>query len=150
MGGKKSPKTNFNPSSIPVKDPKVSSNPSSYYDRNPNWRISRIELSDPYGWHILDASMIGYIKEKLSHFETMTWREILMDAKKQHHSISVDQLSKKAQNRLKETNQDDIESLISLRLSGTQRIWGVLDQGTLNLLWWDPDHQICLSIKKNT
>lgn len=150
MGDKKRPKSNFNNSSTSKKDPKLSSNPDIYYDRNPNWRISRIELSDPYGWHNLDVVMVIYIKEKLSHFETMTWREILLDAKKQNHFISVDRLSKNAQDRLIETNQDDVEELLSLRLSGKERIWGVLEQGTLNLLWWDPNHQICLSTKKNT
>ncbi len=150
MGDRKNPKSGFNRTSNLTKDPKLSSNPDDYYDRNPNWRISRIELCDPYGWHNLDVIMAIHIKEKLSYFETMTWREILLDSKKQNHFISVDKLSKKAQDRLIETNQDDVEELLSLRLNGKERIWGVVEQGTLNLLWWDPNHQICPSTKKNT
>lgn len=150
MGDRKKPKSNFSPTANITKDPKLSSNPDVYYDRNPSWRISRIELSDPYGWHELDFVTVIHIKGKLSNFETMTWREILLDAKKQNHFISVDKLSKKAQDRLIETNQDDVEELLSLRLGGKERIWGVLEQGTLNLLWWDPNHQICVSTKKNT
>lgn len=134
----------------PTKDPKRTSDPTSYYNINPSWRISRIELVDPYGWHTLDIVSIASIKTKLSYFETMTWREILLDSKKQNHFIDIYKLSPLAQARLKDICQDDIDELVSLRLTGTQRVWGIWETGVLNLLWWDPNHQVYPTQKKNT
>ena len=80
----------------------------------------------------------------------MTWNQISIDGKKQNHSVAIAQLSKETQKRLVEINIIDIDELFSLRLSGRERIWGILDKGVLNLLWWDPNHRVCPSIKKHT
>jgi hypothetical protein len=145
---KKQAKRATEPSSS--KSPKSANSPHSSYNQRPSWRVSRIELVDPYGWHVLDLKMITYLKGKLAHFETMTWGEILIDAKKQNHSVKVESLASSAKKRLEETEQDDVDELVSLHLSGRQRVWGILDQGTLNLLWWDPEHQVCPSLMKHT
>src|SRR5258708_570857 len=68
----------------------------------PCWRISRLEMIDPYGWHILDAGKASEVRQKLGQFESMTWHEILVVAQKQHHTIPVEDLCKKAQDRLAE------------------------------------------------
>lgn len=153
MGNRKSqkskkPKLGVDPSLN--KGPKFASNPELYYDQKPSWRISKIELTDCYGWHVLDLKQIGYIKAKLSNFETMTWREILVESRKQNHLVEVSKLSADANRRLVETQQDDIDQLLSLRLTGKQRVWGVLHQGACHLLWWDPRHQVCPSLLKHT
>lgn len=61
-----------------------------------------MELVAPYGWHALDGSTLLSIREKLAHFETMTWSEILIKAKKRNHSIAVADLSPEAQQRLED------------------------------------------------
>jgi hypothetical protein len=71
----------------------------SYHHLNPSWRVASMELVDPYGWHLIDGQTLLYIREKLAYFKTMTWREILVRAKKQNHSISVGDLSPEAQQR---------------------------------------------------
>jgi len=38
------------------------------------------------------------------------------------------------------------DALVSLRLSGKERVWGILQENALLLLWWDPGHEICPSI----
>lgn len=144
----KNPKFASNPSV--GKNPKVSSNPEFFYDLNPTWRVAQIELCDPFGWHILPIDQFSYVKEKLSNFESMTWRDILVDGRKFNHLIETDKLIKPARDRLEELGQNDLEEILSLRLSGKERVWGVLDRGSLNLLWWDPDHKICPSPKKHT
>jgi len=128
----------------------VAGDPQDYYQKKPAWRISKMEFSAPFGWHILDANGIASILEKLANFETMTWREILLDAKKQNHNVSVDKLIKEAQDRLTEISLDDLDELTSLHLTGKGRVWGIIDQGVMNLLWWDPEHQVCPSHKKHT
>lgn len=148
MKKSKQPKTREIPSTS--KQPKVAGDPQDYYQKKPAWRISKMEFSDPFGWHILDANGIVSILEKLANFETMTWREILLDAKKQNHNVSVDKLIKEAQDRLTEISLDDLDELTSLHLTGKGRVWGIIDQGVMNLLWWDPEHQVCPSHKKHT
>ena len=134
----------------PSKTAKIASDPDSFNNMNPSWRISKMEMVDPFGWHKLNSEQINYIREKLSYFESMTWNQISIDGKKQNHSVAIAQLSKETQKRLVEINIIDIDELFSLRLSGRERIWGILDKGVLNLLWWDPNHRVCPSIKKHT
>ena len=148
MAKSKHPKAREIPSTS--KQPKVAGDPQDYYQKKPAWRISKMEFSDPFGWHILDENGIFSILEKLANFETMTWREILLDAKKQNHNVSVDKLIKEAQDRLTEISLDDLDDLTSLHLTGKGRVWGIIDQGVMNLLWWDPEHQVCPSHKKHT
>jgi hypothetical protein len=111
-----------------------------------------MELVEPYGWHNLDARGIGSVRSRLSDFETMTWAEILVEGKKFHHAVSVEQLCKEARDRLNHLFRGniDVDELVSLRLSGKERVWGILDNGVLALLWWDPQHQVCPSLLRYT
>lgn len=103
-------------------------------------------MVDPYGWHELDRQTLQSVREKLAHFEGRTWGEILNS--KHNHNVSVGDLSKEARSRLAELKQYDIEQLLSLRLSGPERIWGILAEGVYTILWWDPRHQICKALPK--
>ncbi len=109
-----------------------------------------MEFVDPYGWHELDAAKLNFIRQKLANFETMTWGEILINAKKHHHTVATADLCAQARKRLTELKLDDVDGLVSLKLSGTNRIWGMFSAGVLTLLWWDPDHEICPSTLKHT
>lgn len=144
----KKPKTRIEPS--PKKQPKTASNPTSYNHLKPSWRIFKMEMVEPYGWHTIDAKTLIYIHEKLANFESMTWNDILVRDKRKNHSVEIDKLSSKAKTRLTEIQLEDIDELTSLRLSSKERVWGILDQGVLILLWWDPNHQVCPSHLKHT
>jgi hypothetical protein len=132
------------------KQPKTAADPTSYHGLNPAWQIGRMELVDPFGWHVITSDILDSIRTKLQHFESMTWAEILVVGKKRNHTVRVDQLCPKAQKRLKELRLDDVDEVVSLHLTGLQRVWGILNAGVLALLWWDPDHEVCPSEKKNT
>lgn len=134
----------------PKKEPRFASDPQSYYAQRPSWRLACIELVDPFGWHTIDKDKIYEIRRKLADFETRTWNEILLLSQKQNHKVSIDRICKDARARLVERKQQDIDELVSLRLSGAERVWGILREGALELLWWDPDHQVCPSLKKHT
>lgn len=148
MSKKKRPKIKETPS--PSRTPKTGVDPDRFYQQKPAWRISKMVMNDVYGWEILDVQKLIVIKDKLSSFESMTWSEILIQGKKFHHLVKVDDLSAQAQDYLTRIALDDVDELVSLRLSGKERIWGILDEGILNLLWWDPEHQVCPSLKKHT
>lgn len=112
---------------------------------NPAWRFHLLELCDPFGWHKLDENRLHYIRQKLSHYESMTMNEIFVVGKKYNHAVSFKNLTSAAQNRLWALNLEDTEQVHRLRLSGAERVWGIRDLNVLNLLWWDPDHLICPS-----
>jgi hypothetical protein len=114
----------------------------SYHHLRPSWRVASMELVDPFGWHAVDAETLLSIRAKLAHFESMTWSEILVAGKKRNHSISVSAITPEARQRL-EVIGLGLDEVVSLRLSGAERVFGYLDNGVLVLLWWDPDHQVC-------
>jgi hypothetical protein len=133
-----------------AKEPRITSNPEGFYDARPSWRIYKLEMCKPYGWHEIDRAVFDRIKDRLIAFESMTWREILIDGKKRHHSVKTDLICKDARQRLAELQLDDYDRLLSLSLSGRERIWGIFSQGVLGILWWDPNHEVCPSLLKNT
>lgn len=90
----------------------------------------------------------------LQGWETQTWGNILIESKKQNHSIDINYLNKKATDRLIKL-YIEAESIISLRLSGTHRIYGFIKGSVFNLLWVDLNHGdnmdcVCRSHKKHT
>ncbi len=106
-----------------------------------------MEMCDPFGWHQLDGALLLEIREKLKSFESMSWGEIIGP---NSHQVAVSLLCKAARDRLSELRLDDLDELFSLRLSAKERVWGVLEHNVLTLLWWDPDHEVCPSLKKHT
>jgi len=105
-----------------------------------------MEMVEPFGWQRVDGDTLLYIRERLAHFETMTWAEILVQSKKQNHSIKVEDICAAARQRL-DVRRLILDDVVSLRLSGRERVYGYLDNGVLILLWWDPDHEICPSTR---
>ena len=117
---------------------------------NPSWRISKIDTVDPFGWQEIPREKLDEVRQKLAQFESMTWNEILIDSRKQNHSVEVWKLCREARARLEIIGLGDVETLVSLRLSAKERVWGVRQGAALLILWWDPNHLVCPSILKNT
>ncbi len=139
---KKKPKTKQDLPSSQDKTPKAG-HITSYYDLKPSWRVSLLETCDPFGWHKADGNKLIEIQQRLANFEPLTWKEMFTQRSgKYAHPIAINELDKKARDRLTERKIDDVEQLICLRVSKKERIWGVLDNGILNLIWWDPEHQV--------
>ena len=149
MGNKGNPRTRPGFNATLQKQPRAERIPADY-SQKPSWRFSLLEMCDPYGWHEIGREKLLEVHVKLKEFEKLTWHEILVENSDRNHPISKFKICKPAFDRLAEIKQDDIDELVSLRLSGPERIWGILELGTLRLLWWDPDHQICPSHKRNT
>ncbi len=110
------------------------------FDRDGAWGKSRCEMEE---------ALWSEIYVKLRQYESMTWGFIYQD-KKRNHDVAVESLIKEARDRLKELGLDDYDTLFRFRLSGEQRVWGIRDGRAFKLLWYDPDHEICPSLKKNT
>ena len=119
-------------------------------NEKPAWRVKNIEMCDPFGWHRIRPRDQRMILQKLGDFESMTWSEILVKGKKFHHSVAITELCYEAQARLERTCHKAELELVSLRLGGTERIWGAFNGRVLDLLWWDPKHLVCPSLKSHT
>ena len=115
------------------------------------WKVSKIDEDGKWGWNkITCPDFLKKIWEKMRNFEKKKWSQILGEDHRKNHMISVSGIVKDARERLKELGHDDQEELVSLRLTGKQRLWAIRLDGEAFLLWWDPDHEICPSPKKHT
>lgn len=116
----------------------------------PSWHVSTMDLEGPFGWKAATAEHIWEILHpKLVGFESMTWGEIL-NASKRNHWVDVAALSKPARARLAQIKRDDATRLLSLRLRGEERLWGLRVAHVFQVLWWDPEHAVCPSVLKHT
>lgn len=115
----------------------------------PLWAFVIVDLGVPWCWSRMDGATIAEVLGRLKHFESMTWSEI--EAGTGSHLIrDHGGLSKAARDRLQEIEQDDTDTLFSLRIGGKSRIFGIREGGVLRILWWDPEHEIYPSRKKHT
>ena len=130
-------------------------NPEHYYTETPAWAFAS---ADPLKW-TFSKERIGDdfwqdILPKLKSFETHTWEEILVADKKQNHSIKANKLNKGARDRLA-AQYIEMDSVISLRLTGAHRLYGYIVGRVFNIMWYDDDHGdnptcVCRSYLKNT
>lgn len=100
---------------------------------------------------ILKRNFFWYeLYPKLKNLESMKWFELENEkfgskGKSKHHWVDVKSLIKPAQSRLNALKLDDVEKIFSIRLTGTQRVWGIRDYNYFKMLWFDFDHEICPS-----
>lgn len=130
------------------KKPKIASDPDEDHKHPPAWHIETIQQDGPFGWNKVDGSLLwNGIMPKLKNFETMNWGAILGS---RNHEVAVSGMSRAAQKELQKIKLNDIEKLVSLRLTGKQRVWGIKIGRVLKILWWDPEHKVYPSVKKHT
>jgi hypothetical protein len=131
-----------------VKKPRVSPGFTTGDAETPVWLVGDVELDGPFGWQDLEKdALLAEVLPKIQSFETMTWGDILG---RNSHAVKVGSLCKEARKRLQVRKLDDVEQLVSLRLTGIKRVWGIRTQRALRFLWWDPEHKVCPSAKKHT
>ena len=124
------------------KTPRVASESSLYDERKAAWRVSKIQLADPYGWHEIGPNDALQLKRKLADFEKSTWKELFVTNARFNHRIQSDQLKCKIARKWMQDNMPDQPFLWTLRLSGAERIWGILSEGAYQIIFWDPEHLI--------
>lgn len=120
---------------------------TTWNDDYPSWRVGLLQVaaSDPFTWKDLTAEKLLEIREHLANFETMTWNQISVQGKYQHHTIPVNRIIAPAQRRLRELGLGSYEDLFRFRIGNMPRIWGIRDRQVMHVIWWDPDHLICPS-----
>ena len=127
--------------------------PDGYFSLYPSWRFSSCDREE---WRIEDAPEVFFDKvlPYLKGIETLRWKEV-MQSEKQNHLIDPADLQKKAQRRLLALRVE-AESIMSLRVQATYRLYGLIDPyGVFNVLWLDlyhgdNDRCVCRSHLKHT
>lgn len=134
------------------KEVHIGSNPNKFGNTMPKWTFARV---DKDSWTIHDT-FINTILEKLIQYESMTWNEIMNMTRQgrnsnntMNHNIPRGALIKSAQQRLDQLKIYEDE-IFSLSLDNKKRLWGILDSGVFQIIWYDSNHEICVSKKKHT
>jgi hypothetical protein len=132
----------------PAESRAVRALPANPRARSPVWAFRIVDLGGPWCWSVLGGAVLAEVLARFRDLESMTWEQI--DGPTGSHGVELASLCRQAQQRLSTIHQDDASELFSLRITGRRRVWGILDEHVLRLLWWDPEHQVCPSLKKHT
>lgn len=128
----------------------------AFYNKHPSWGFSSID-TEMWQFDKQHAGMYfwGEIFPFFKNLGSMEWREILAnDDNSNSHYVEPDSLNPKAKRRL-EDRQIEAESIMSLRINGTHRLYGYMTGAVFNILWFDTNHGdnpdcVCRSHKKHT
>jgi hypothetical protein len=127
------------------------------YSQPFRWDTTDCDLHGPFGWGVTDPVMLlTDIIPKLQKLETQTWDEVERQSQNHSHFVDNSKLSSEARKRL-ETIKDFLEergmngadSLFSLRLEAKRRVWGVRQGAVLQILWYDPEHQVYPTVPRS-
>ena len=133
----------------------IGENPEQYYNEFPSWRFSVIDEDQwAFSQDNIGERIWTEIFPFLTKLEKKKWATILIDEKKKNHSIKIAELNHLAQMRLEE-RYIEAESVISLRINGTHRLYGYVVEKVFHILWYDDNHGdnktcVCRSHKKHT
>lgn len=122
-------------------------NPNSYYDMTPIWSFKYFD-NDYNKWNFANVEDLNtMIISKLKHFEGMPWGDIIKaNGGRNHgnnnHFENISDLIPEAQKRWRELKLDEYDSIFSLRLTGVQRLYGILTNGVFKIVWFDQKHEI--------
>ncbi|MCV6586722.1 MAG: hypothetical protein OIF47_14415 [Marinibacterium sp.] len=142
----KSPKVKVSPN--PKKEPRIVAEPPSFRGGVISWRFNAADQGGPFAWSLLsDGEEFKAVVKSLADIETMSETE---QRQRGCHFIPTDRLSKDAQTRLSDIELDDLDSLYSIRLTGTCRVFCVHRPQYMRILWFDPHHKVCPAPLKHT
>lgn len=114
------------------------------------WRLGFHD--DDGDWALSSASrnqMVNLL-DKLVSYESMKVGEIFSPDSEHGKAYEVASMPPHAQERLREIGHDDEDKLHRLRCSGVARLYGIMRENVFHILWWDPEHQVWPSAKRNT
>lgn len=143
-----------NPSAAQI--PTVSKQPSSAtslpstFDRTPRWKFRRVDHDGQWGFDAVPGPTVTEIIKALASFESMTFHELFHQGDEPGKHYGPESLCKAAQDRLVELRHDDETQISRLRIGSTKRLYGFVRDDAFEILWWDPNHQVCPSTLKHT
>lgn len=113
------------------------------------WRFSKMDFEGTWSWATITKEKLVEVHSKLCQVEELTWAEATIGGKPVKN-IKVATICKEAQKRLQDSKLNDVDDVWEIHISGKCRIWGLRVDPAFHLLWWDPEHTVCPSVKKYT
>jgi hypothetical protein len=120
---------------------------------HPSWRFVLVDVEHhgTWGWRYLTETKLREIVVFLKQMERLSWQEVWLQQAgghgrrgPKHKYIPIEHCDLDAQQRLGELELEEYnESWFRFRLAGTERLWGVLQEGVFYPVWWDHDHKVC-------
>ncbi len=109
------------------------------------WQMQSFDWEGPWGSDNFNRDLKTFYRETVKNWESMTWAEIYSGSGgrskgNNNHPVNVADISTKAKKRLEKINLDDIDQLISFRITSKERMYGIRDNRALKFLWYDPNH----------
>lgn len=102
-----------------------------------------------WAWNAITADALKtIIVPRMKALETMTWAQIEKD--RHSHPMPTAEICKDAKERLTALKLDDVDLLYQVNMGGKRRVWGIRESNSLVLLWWDPEHTVYPTEKRNT
>lgn len=127
------------------KQPRIEQDPE---DARFRWRCDRPDFGGPWGWHLIHpCDLHQRVLKHLHDYEGMTWMELQKNRKTgSGGSIPVRDLHQKAISRMSLLGIEE-EHLFEVKIDGFStypypRVWGFRSGQVLNILWWDPHHEV--------
>jgi hypothetical protein len=133
-------------SSRPNTQKHVVMSPLEVARENPLWAFRDFDNAGRWSWSRIGEPDARKIMQRLKDYEGMTWTAIKQAS--HCHYVEPSEIHKDAQDRLLFLRKDETNSLFSMSIEGKKRIWGILQEHVLFLLWYDPEHEIYESKKR--
>jgi len=114
-------------------------------------QFGRCDVGSP--WCLTKITPADHVTllDRISSFETMKVVEAFNSNDEPGKDYEVARLpSKEASDRLVELEFDDEDYISRLRITGKGRLYGFRRSERFYALWWDPEHEIWPSRKRNT
>ena len=131
---------------IPSRQIKTGGDPESAERETIAWHFHRFDTSHAdWGWDKLKAPQWKVVLQHLVSFEGLTWANLKQQSGGRrvgtnHHSLEISVLPVDTRKRWAELHLDDFDTVFSLRVSNTLRLYGVRDGRVLQFVWHDPHH----------
>ena len=130
-----------------VKKPTILENPDSFLDENPAWDFTKFdELHEKWGLNCQEEKVLKDFFYCLKFQQTRKWKEILHDTNgrshyPRHKNINITLLIGEVSKRLNDLHLE-YDELFSMSVNNHFRVWGILENGKLYILWLDPHHDL--------
>lgn len=134
---------------------KIEDSTGGYHKKKPRWLFQRCDFEHSKWGMTSNADKLTDYFKYLSALEHQSWGEILTVTSgrrnnTRNHHVPLTDIIKDAQKRAEERNLDEFDELCSIAVCGRMRIWGYIVDGLFYIIWFDSNHEICPSEKRNT
>lgn len=131
-------------------------NPSSLLPGGANshervcWRFTHVDHDSRWGFDRIESAVLCEILRKMADCESMTVNELRGTRRFFKEYDLPGGLCKEAWDRLTAMDRDDMTKIQRLEFTGTQRLYGFLEDNIFHVVWWDPSHEVYPSSLRNT